>query len=150
MRTFLAAAALLLAVAGCDSTAPGERNPDPELVGVQVTYRLSVVGESSDVAVVYTNADGSAQNDLATFSRQTSYTQAVVLEPGATGTFSISGTGLVSSGRLAASVVVTRVDTGAEVGSDTDVVTTSSSSEEATAMASVNVVPVIAEPDTAN
>ena len=141
MRFALVALALL-AVAGCDSTTPEDRPPETEVVGVTVSYRVTVVGEAFDVAVTYTDADGETRSDAVDLSRSSSYLQEVPLDPGTTGTFTLSATGLVNSGRLAASIVVTRVDTGDEVAADSQTVTTTGTGEEASVTARV-VVPVV-------
>lgn len=142
MRTLLVAA-LLLAVAGCDSTPTGgQPDPDPEYVGVLVTYRLTLVGSSFSVGITYTDEEGDIVTDVTDFSRQQTYTQEVLLPPGTSGTFSLSGTGIVNAGSLTASITATRVDTDVEVRSATETASTSSSGEEATVSASITVAPV--------
>ncbi|WP_420454932.1 hypothetical protein [Rubrivirga sp.] len=145
MRLALLALAALT-VAGCDSTTSEERPPETEFVGVTVAYRVSVVGESFDVAVTYTGADGEVRNEAVDFSRGTSYGQDVTLDPGTSGTFTLSATGLIDDGRLAASIVVTRDDTGDEVASDADVITTTGAGEEASVTARVDVPEVVVTP----
>lgn len=142
MRTLLVAA-LLLAVVGCDSTTPEEQpDPDPEYVGVLLTYRLTLIGDSFNVAVTYTDEDGDPVSDATDFSRQQTYTQEVLLPPGTSGTFSLSGSGIVNAGSLTATITATRVDTDVEVRSATETATTSSSGEEATVSTSITVTPV--------
>ncbi len=138
MRVLLLALAVL-AAAGCDSTTTGETPPEPEFVGVLVTYRVSVVGNAFDSAVTYTDADGETQSEPADFSRTSTFIREVTLDPGVTGTFTVSASALVDTGRLSARITATRLDTGDEVATASEFVTTTSASEEASVTASVEI-----------
>lgn len=134
----------LLAVAGCDTDGTTGPDPDPQPVGVTIHYRASTTGSVFDGAVRYTDATGQTVFAGSVFERSPIYTQEIQLAPGATGTFALTASGTVDTGRINVSIVVTETESGAEVISDTDIAATSTGNEELEASASVD-VPVVLE-----
>lgn len=148
MRRALLLPALLLLVAGCDTGGTTGPDPDPQPVGVTIAYRASVTGAVFDSSVSYTDAGGQTVVVGGAFERSSVYTQEIELAPGTTGTFELTASGTVDTGRINVSIVVTETESGAEVTSDTGIAATSAGNEEIGASAEV-VVPVVLESPTA-
>ncbi len=138
MRALLLLASLVL-LTSCDSgSGPDDPDPETEFASLQVVYSVFVIDDAPSVGLTYTDADGETVVDQADFSQISTYTREVTLDPGTAGTFSLTATGLVNGGRMAASIVVTRLDIDLQTDSDNASVTTTGP-EETSVTVSVDV-----------
>ncbi|MEM1115485.1 MAG: hypothetical protein AAF845_02050 [Bacteroidota bacterium] len=106
-RALLLPVLVLLVAPGCDTDPVVFPNPDPDPVPVTVTYRVTATGSVEDAAVRYTNADGDMASEGVDFGRTSVYNRDVLLDAGATGTFSVTASGTVDSGRLNIRILAT-------------------------------------------